>query len=699
MDRSDPVSDENEVDVSNSIYKSLLERSLIVLALAALVPGALGAQHWLHDDSSRTNRSMFRPLDWPDPTSLRNAAGSPGPSYWQQQVDYRIDARLDTVEHKIYGSEHITYTNNSPDRLRYLWVQLDQNVRSIEHSRSYKTQGALPEQLSARARRFLGRAPFDGGNNVTRVQVVDAGQLADTRYIINGSEMRVDLLQPLESGGVVEFEIDWDYRIPDNGRGAKERVDDGWLYEMAQWFPRLSVYDDVNGWQTDQFLGSGEFYLEFGNYDVNLTVPWDHIVQSTGVLQNPDEVLTQTQLDRLTQAMTSETPRFIIRPDEVMDPATRPIQSGMLTWRFVADDVRDFAWVSSKTYVWDAAGYRYASDNRLIEAHSLYPRVAMPLWDSLSTHAVIQTLETYGRMAFEYPYPKAANVHGPVGGMEYPMIAFCGARPRPDGSYQDAIARGLVSVTIHEVGHNWFPMIVGSDERKWTWMDEGLNTFLQYYGEQDFDANFPSRSGPAPYIVDYMRDPDQVPIMTHSDLIHRGFGPNGYSKPATGLVMLREEILGPELFDAAFQEYSQKWMFKKPQPADFYRSMEDGSGELLNWFWRGWFYTTHFNDQALTSVTTQGAEELIGDTGRGQQYYRMQVDNEGGLIMPLYLGITYDDGSTEMVKLPADIWRNNELTFTYGFFTDKTVVQVVVDPDQVFADVNRDNNSWTAPIP
>ena len=323
----------------------------------------------------------------------------------------------------------------------------------------------------------------------------------------------------------------------------------------------------------------------------------------------------------------------------------------------------------------------------------------MPLWDSLSTRAVIQTLETYGRMAFEYPYPKASNVHGPVGGMEYPMIAFCGARPRPDGSYQDAIARGLVSVTIHEVGHNWFPMIVGSDERKWTWMDEGLNTFLQYYGEQDFDANFPSRGGPAPNIVDYMLDPDQVPIMTHSDLIHRGFGPNGYTKPATGLMMLREQILGPELFDAAFQEYSQKWMFKKPQPADFYRSMEDGSGELLNWFWRGWFYTTHYNDQALASVTSQSSLELIGDTERGQQYYRLQVDNDGGLIMPLYIGITYQDGSSETVKLPADIWRNNELTFTYGFFTDKTVVQVVLDPDEVFADVNRENNSWTAPIP
>ena len=676
-----------------------MKRCLQVAIIAAFAPAALGAQHWLHDDSSRTNRSMFRALDWPDPTSLRNAAGSPGHDYWQQQVDYKIEARLDTVEHKIFGSEHITYTNGSPDRLRYLWVQLDQNVRSIEHSRSYQTEGALPEELSPRARQFLGRAQFDGGYNITRVQVADAGMLAETRHIINGSEMRIDLLQPLESGGVVEFEIDWDYRIPDNGRGGKERVDDGWMYEMAQWFPRLSVYDDVNGWQTDQFLGSGEFYLEFGNYDVELTVPSNHIVQSTGVLQNPETVLTQTQRDRLAQAMTSETPTFIIRPDEVMDPSMRPTHNGTLTWHFVADNVRDFAWVSSKTYVWDAAGYRYESDNRLIEAHSLYPRVGMPLWDSLSTRAVIQTLETYGRMAFEYPYPKASNIHGPVGGMEYPMIAFCGARPRPDGSYQDAIARGLVSVTIHEVGHNWFPMIVGSDERKWTWMDEGLNTFLQYYGEQDFDSNFPSRSGPAPNIVSYMLDPDQVPIMTHSDLIHRGFGPNGYTKPATGLMMLREEILGPELFDAAFQEYSQKWMFKKPQPADFYRSMEDGSGELLNWFWRGWFYTTHFNDQALASVTSQGAGELIGDTERGQQYYRMQVDNEGGLIMPLYIGITYQDGSSENIKLPVDIWRNNELTFTYGFFTDKTVVQVVLDPDEVFADVNRENNTWTAPIP
>ena len=693
------TSSEKEATVLTSDVRALIWRMALVAIVVMLAPSSVVAQHWLHDDSSRTNRSIFRPLDWPDPTDVRNAAGSPGPRYWQQQVDYQIEARLDTLEHAVYGSERIAYLNNSPDRLRYLWVQLDQNTRSIEHSRAYKTRSALPEQLSPRARQFLGMTQFDGGHNITRVQIVDGGSLADTRYIINGTVMRVDLPQPLESGASVEFEIDWNYRVPDFGRGGKELVSDGWIYEMAQWFPRLAVYDDVNGWQTDQFLGRGEFYLEFGDYDVKLTVPWNHIVDGTGVLQNPEEVLTDTQRQRLAQAMTGEEPTFILTADEVMTPESRPTQSGYLTWHFIAENVRDFAWVSSKTFVWDAAGYRYDSDNRLIEAHSFYPRDAMPLWDSVSTKAIIQTLETYGRMAFEYPYPKATNVNGPAGGMEYPMMAFCGARPRPDGTYTAGIAHALISVTIHEVGHNWFPMIVNSDERKWTWMDEGLNTFLQYYAELDWDPNYPARRGPAPYIVDYMRDPDQVPIMTASDLIHRGVGPNGYSKPATGLVMLREQVLGEELFDAAFSEYSQKWMFKKPQPADFFRSMEDGAGELLNWFWRGWFYTTHFNDQSLASVTSQNAEELIGDTEQGSSYYRVRVENEGGLVMPLHIGITYDDGTNELIKLPVDIWRNNELYFTYGFFSDKTIVEVVVDPNQVFADVNLENNSWTAPIP
>jgi hypothetical protein len=541
---------------------------------------------------------------------------------------------------------------------------------------------------------------FDGGHNITRVQVIDGGALQDTRFIINNTVMRVDLPTPLESGVSAEIEIDWNFRVPDQARGNKERVRDGWLYQLAQWFPRLSVYDDVNGWQTDQFLGRGEFYLEFGNYDVKITVPWNHIVDATGVLQNPDEVLTETQRERLARARTSEEPSYIISPEEATDPDTRPVNTGMLTWHYLAEDVRDFAWISSKTFIWDAAGFQYRPGERIIDAYSFYPPDASPMWDSLSTRAIIQTLKTYGRMAFEYPYPKATNANeGMGGGMEYPMMAFCGGRPNPDGTYTDQAARSLISVTIHEVGHNWFPMIVNSDERKWTWMDEGLNSFVQYYAEQDWDSNYPSRRGPAPNIVEYMRDPDQVPIMIESDLIHKDFGNNGYAKPAAGLVMLREQVLGEELFDAAFQEYSQKWMFKKPQPADFFRSLEDGAGELLNWFWRGWFYTTHYSDQALTSVASQSAEELVGTVDRGQSYYRMQVDNEGGLIMPLHLGITYADGTSEVVKLPADIWRNNEITFTYGFFTNKTVIQVVVDPDEVFADVNRDNNVWTAPIP
>ena len=678
----------------------LVQRALVVSVIAATLPCALGAQHWLHDDGSRTNQSIFRALDWPDPTNLRNASGSPGSAYWQQQVDYVIEARLDTVDHAVFGSEHITYRNNSPDQLRYLWIQLDQNVRSIEHSRSYQMQAALPTEISPRARQFLGMGQFDGGHKITRVQVAGEQGLRNTRYIINNTVMRVDLPTPLESGSSVEFEIDWNFRVPDAGRGAKEQVRDGWIYQIAQWFPRLSVYDDVNGWQTDQFLGRGEFYLEFGNYDVKLTVPWNHIVDATGVLQNPDEVLTATQLERLAQARNSEDPMYIISPDEAMDPGVRPARSGTLTWHYLAENVRDFAWISSKTFVWDAAGFRYRPNGRVIDAYSFYSPDAVPMWDSLSTRAIIQTFKTYGRMAFEYPYPKATNaLKGMGGGMEYPMMAFCGGRPNPDGTFTDRAARSLISVTIHEVGHNWFPMIVNSDERKWTWMDEGLNSFIQYYAEQDWDSNYPSRRGPATNIVDYMSDPDQVPIMVESDLIHKDFGNNGYAKPATGLVMLREQVLGEELFDAAFREYSQKWMFKKPQPVDFYRSLEDGAGELLNWFWRGWFYTTHHNDQALTSVSSQSSEELVGNTDRGQSYYRVQVDNDGGLVMPLHIGVTYQDGSSETIKLPADIWRNNELTFTYGLFTNQTIVEVVLDPDEVFADINRDNNTWTAPIP
>ena len=678
---------------------------LAVLLAAAQLP----AQQWLHDDgASETNQSMFREMDaeWPAPNAMRAASGYPGAAYWQQRVDYVIETSLDTVNHVVTGSEHITYHNNSPDELRFLWVQLDQNVRSLEHSRTYQSQRALPPEISERARQFLGGANFDGGYEISGVRIEEVeGRLVDADYRINHTLMRVNLPAPLASGDQVELEIDWSFRVPDNGRGAKELVSDGWIYEIAQWFPRMAVYDDVNGWQTDQFLGRGEFYLEFGDYDVSITVPANHIVEATGVLQNPEEVLTAEQRRRLAQAVTGDTPVYIIAPDEVMTGATRPRQDGMLTWRYVADDVRDFAWASSKTFVWDAAGFQYPGDGRLIEAHSFYPRDAMPLWNDISTPAILQTLKTYGEMAFEYPYPKASNVNGPVGGMEYPMLAFCGARPRggdltgaeAEQGYSNGVKWALMAVTIHEVGHNWFPMVVGSDERKWTWMDEGLNSFLEYYAEIEMDPGFPRWRGSPPEIRDYMRDPDQVPIMTHSDLIHKDFGNNGYSKPAAGLTLLREVVLGPEAFDEAFRGYAQSWAFKKPQPADFFRAMDEGAGENLAWMWRGWFYTTHANDQALTSVERQATEELLGAEAadeRGSWYYRMTIENVGGLVMPIRMNVTFDDGQTSLIQLPVDVWRNNEKQFIYGLFTDDAITRVEIDPGGWTADIDESNNLW-----
>jgi hypothetical protein len=680
--------------------KTLRILGFAIAAMLVLPPPAM-AQHWLHDDGvSETNQSMFRDLDWPAPNEMRAASGYPGPGYWQQQADYVIETSLDTLTQSVSGSEHITYRNNSPDVIRFLWVQLDQNVRSLEHSRTYQMRGALPEQISERARRFLGADPFDGGYDISRVQLVAAdGSLVDADYRINNTMMRVNLEQPIQPGDFTELEIDWEFRVPDFGRGAKEEVSDGWLYLMAQWFPRMAVYDDVNGWQTDQFLGRGEFYLEFGNYDVSITVPANHIVDATGILQNPGDVLTSEQQRRLEAAYAGTEQVYIIGPDEVMTAESRPRQDGMLTWHYVADNVRDFAWASSATFVWDATGYSYPDEDRVIQVHSLYPRDAMPLWNDISTPAIVQTLKTYGEMAFKYPYPKASNINGPVGGMEYPMISFCGARPRGDveGGYSDGLKWALMGVTIHEVGHNWFPMIVNSDERKWTWMDEGLNTFVQHYAEVEMDPDFPRWRGSPPSIRDYMRDPDQVPIMTQSDLIHKDFGNNGYSKPAAGLTLLREIVLGPEAFDEAFSEYASAWSFKKPQPADFFRAMDEGAGENLAWMWRGWFYTTHANDQAITSVARQATEELLGDDARGRWYYRLTIENVGGLVMPIRMNISFDDGATDLIQLPVDVWRNNEKRFIYGMFTDRAVVRVELDPGGWTADINEDNNVWETP--
>jgi hypothetical protein len=690
-----------------------------LLVALVLVPAA-HAQQWLNPDANaEANRSIFRLIDeLPAPNQYRSGSGVPGPAYWQQKADYVIRASLDTVTHRITGTERITYHNNAPEALPFLWVQLDQNVDSRDHSRTNYAQQAAPETVSRQARAFVEQADFEGGYDIRRVQLVQGTRLVDASYRINGTVMRIDLPTPLRTGQNVQFEIDWAFELPpngasNNGRGVREQVRDGVLYEVAQWFPRMSVYDDVNGWQTDQFYGQGEFYLTFGDYDVSLTVPWNHIVDATGIIQNPTETYTAVQRQRLAQAYRGEEPTFIIRADEVGTAASRPKTSGTITWRFKAENVRDFAWVSSRTYVMDAAGYRYPQEpGRTIQIHSLYPREAIPLWDKVSTRATLQTLKTYGRMAFRYPYPKATNVHGPVFGMEYPMIAFCGARPAPDGSYTPALERALIGVTIHEVGHNWYPMIVASDERKWTWMDEGLNSFLQFYGEDDYartyngaqwtqttDGTWPDQfqRGPAKNLTAYMRDPDQVPIMTESDLIHRQFGNNGYAKPATALVMLREKILGPEAFDQAFQYYSQAWMFKHPQPADFFRAMNNGAGENLNWFWRGFFFTTHANNQAIASVTTSPRDSITTRRDVGGTYYRVRVENKGGLVMPLEMAVHYADGTRERFNMKADIWRRNERVFTKGFFADKEVVAVVLDPDEAYIDVDRNDNTWTAP--
>ena len=681
-------------------------RILLRFALAAsLLPATLSAQQWLNTEPNpKTNKSTFRALEeWPTPNDFRDASGSPGPRYWQQRVDYVIKVALDSTKHALTGSERVTYHNNSPQALSYLWFQLDQNIESKD-SRANMTKAPLPAQMSPAARRFLLPEEDEvGGYTISRVALVlPNGSTKPAKYVINGTQLRVNLDGPLPTGGKARLDIDWSFIVPEGGnnsRGVRELVKDGWIYEIAQWFPRAAVYDDVNGWQNDQFLGQGEFYLNFGNYDVSITVPHDHIVRSTGTLQNPLAVLTAQQRTRLSQAMASDTAVFIVRPDEVQKPSSRPAGNAPLTWRFTAENVRDFAWASSKTYVWDAAGFRYRPGARTIELHSVYPREAMPLWNEVSTKAIAQTMKTYGRLAFEYPYPQASNVNGSVGGMEYPMIAFCGGRPGPDGKYSKNQEYALASVTIHEVGHNWFPMIVATDERKWTWMDEGLNSFLEYYGSVEYDPKWPMARlrGPAQNIVGYMKDADQVPLMTESDFIHRQFGNNGYSKPAAGLFMLREHILGAERFDLAFAEYSQKWMFKHPQPADFFRTLASGSGEKLDYFWRGWFYTTYANDQAITKVESQSADSLAGNTKRGKYYHRVTLENKGGLVMPVEMEIEFADGTKERRKLPVEVWRRNEKTTQHGFFSDKEVVGITVDPDQAYADVDRTNNSFKKP--
>jgi hypothetical protein len=592
----------------------LMTRTMLGLATLGMTFSTLAAEpaNTGFDDKFRQLEEML-----PTPTTIRTASGAPGAAYWQQRADYTIRASLDENRRMLTGSETITYHNNSPDALSYLWVQLDQNIYKPD-SDARSTATVMSREAWANAkdadaglkfeglRSTLAGPAFEGGFNIGGVKDSSGRPL---HYVINRTMMRIDLPQPLKAGARVAFSIDWNYKINEQkvlgGRAGYEQFDDkNDLFEIAQWFPRMAAYYDTYGWQHKQFLGSGEFTLEFGDYDVQLTVPADHIVASTGDLLNPDAVLTAAQRDRLRQAKTAKQPVVIVTQAEA-EAAEKSRSTASKTWHFRAKNVRDFAFASSRKFIWDAQGYK--KDSTDVMAMSYYPKEGNPLWEKYSTQAIIHTIDQYNKYSFDYPYPTAISVNGPVGGMEYPMISFNGPRPVKDKktgeiTYSKQSKYGLISVIIHEVGHNYFPMIVNSDERQWTWMDEGLNSFVQYLAEQAWEEHYPRSRGEPRTIVDYMRSRNQVPIMTNSESVLQ-FGNNAYAKPTAALIVLRETVLGRELFDFAFREYAQRWKFKRPTPADFFRTMEDASGTDLDWFWRGWFYTIDNVDVSVDGIT------------------------------------------------------------------------------------------------
>lgn len=572
----------------------------------------------------------FRQLDesLPTPNVYRNAAGEPGHEYWQQQVDYKIRAKLDEENRRIEASQDITYHNNSPDTLKYLWVQLDQNkFRNDSMSAMTTTFGGIgnrgpatssasstkPAQLSLGA---LRRQQFTDDNVLGyNIAAVKDKKNKSLKHTIVGTNMRIDLPVHLKPGEKVTFSIDFDFNIVEedavSARSGYEHFPDDKreggndIFLLAQWFPRLHAYTDYEAWTNKEFIGRGEFTLEFGNYDVELTVPADHIVSSTGALQNPKNVLTSTQRKRLKKAEKADRIVFIVTEEEALENEKAGTDKSK-TWKFSAKNVRDFAWASSRKFMWDARGHQQGgNDQPLVMAMSFYPKEGGDLWKKYSTEAVIQTLEVYSRFSFDYPYPVAQSVNGPVGGMEYPMITFNGPRTelQDDGSrtYSQAEKRFLIGVVIHEVGHIYFPMIVNSDERQWTWMDEGLNSFLDGVAGREWDPTIPWGVEPRD-IVSYMKSSNQVPIMTQSDSVLR-LGPNAYTKPAAALNILRETILGRELFDFAFKEYAQRWKYKRPTPSDFFRTMEEASGVDLDWFWRGWFYSTDHVDISIDKIS------------------------------------------------------------------------------------------------
>tara|TARA_R110002126_G_scaffold291415_2_gene452256 strand:- start:31135 stop:33339 length:2205 start_codon:yes stop_codon:yes gene_type:complete len=714
----------------------------VVFSLFYVVSVSFGQQEKEEKKTQQghTDQNKFRQMKdvLATPNDQHTAAGAPGHQYTQQKVDYVMAIRLEESTNKIYGDEQITYYNNSKDNLEYLWVQLDQNMRADDS----KTPLAKSEGASA----FLTPDNFKNtylkegkgfGFNIEKVE----SNGKPLSHFINRTMMRINLSKPLAPGENFKFRIKWNYKIndinKDGGRSGLESFDDGNNnYTIAQFFPRLAVYNNVEGWQNMQFWGRSEFALEFGDYEVNLTVPSDHIVDATGVLQNEKEVLTKEQRKRWEKARkTFDNPVLIVTQEEA-EKAEKGRATGTKTWQFKAQRVRDFAFATSRKYIWDAM----ATDinGKTVMAVSLYPKEGNPLWEEHSTRAVATTLIEYSKLTFDYPYPKAISVHSERQGMEYPMICFNFGRPNPDGTYSDRTKKGMLGVIIHEVGHNFFPMIVNSDERQWTWMDEGLNSFVEILAEDVYDPEL-FASNPAKNITRYMGgDQENIsPIMSQGDYVKQ-FGPNAYSKPAAGLYILRKTIMGPELFDHAFRTYSKRWMFKHPTPEDFFRSMEDASGMDLDWFFRGWFYTTDVTDIGIKTVkslylTDKPSERVVKLKEQYKQYfdnlgdlvyitdkkedananamdkyveegkeipsyiYSVEFEKPGGLVMPLIVELTYADGTAEKQTFPAQIWMKDDTTVKRIFSSTQEIKSFKVDPDFETADVDTSNNSWPKP--
>jgi hypothetical protein len=646
---------------------------LLLVGLLLLAPARAQQSEPSPSEGPTHNLALFESIDLPDPNAYRAAAGRPGPEYWQQRADYDIEVRLDPTTHRVTGTETITYTNNAPQVLQQLWVQLDQNLFKPD------SRGA---RITPPDARFSGA--FEGGGyTIARVTITRDGETLTPEYVIDDTRMRIALDEPLAArGGTLELNVEFSFTVPEYGADRMGRLDveQGMVYELAQWYPRMYVFDDVHGWNPLPYLGQGEYYTEFGDFEVDITVPRAFIVAATGTLLNPNEVLTNTQQERMVRARTSDAPVMIIDSTEVGEPGTRPEGSGPLTWRYQADDVRDFAWATSQAFIWDAARADGNGDDVL--AMSLYPHEGIgsaqnPGWEE-STRYIQHSIAHYSDKWEAYPYPVAINVAGVVGGMEYPQIVFCSVNAR---------GRGLFGVTDHEFGHEWFPMLVGSDERRHAWMDEGLTTFLNFYSGLDFyDGTL--QAGMQRYaqlVARTMQSPvaDQ-PIFTYADRIRpQGLGFLAYRKPAAGLVLLREYILGPERFDPAFQAYIDRWAYKHPKPADFFRTVEDVAGENLDWFWRGWFYSTATLDQTVANVQSGSASEPT----------RITISHQNDLMLPVEMQITFADGSTEQRRIPVEAFFTSD-TFNVTVEQGRTVQEVQIDPRSILPDVDRGNNTW-----